>query len=222
MAVERTLSARGKRASLHEGQLTGAPANGVPAQYGVSTGSADFMHVIFVHGPAAVGKHTVGLRLSERTGLPIFHNHLAVDAAMALFDFGSVPFKKMRASIWLTAFSEAAAADRSFIFTFQPEASVESELINDLTDVVEAVGGRIFFVELTCSRETTLERLARPDRSKFGKLTDPELYRAIEGRGGFEFPALPPALVTVNTDTTAPSDTARKIADAIALRIGEQ
>ena len=174
------------------------------------------MYVVFIHGPAAAGKHTIGLRLSEETGLPLFHNHLAVDVARVLFDFGSAGFRKLRAVIWLTAFSEAAAAGRSFIFTFHPEASVEPALISDLTRVVEAAGGRVFFVELTCSRETILARLPLSDRSRFSKLTDPELYRAIEANGGFEFPALPLPLITLDTDHTTPADAARKIADAIA------
>jgi hypothetical protein len=174
------------------------------------------MYVVFIHGPAAVGKYTVGSRLSEQTGLPLFHNHLAVDTALALFDFGSAAFRKVRATIWLTVFSEAAAAGRSFIFTFHPEASVEPALIQELIGVVEAGGGKIFFVELTCSTDTILRRLPNSDRSAFGKLTDPELYRSIEDAGGFEFPDLPAALVSVDTDTSTPDEAARQIADALA------
>jgi hypothetical protein len=176
------------------------------------------MYVVFIHGPTAVGKYTIGSLLSEETGLPLFHNHLAVDAAMALFDFGSIPFKKMRATIWLTAFSEAAAAGRSFIFTFHPEASVEPSLISELTEVVTATGGRVFFVELTCSRKAILERLTDASRSKFGKLSDPDLYCEIEEKGGFEFPAMPQPLVTIDTDDTAPDDAARKIVEAMRMQ----
>jgi hypothetical protein len=178
-----------------------------------------FMYVVFIHGSAATGKYTIGALLSEETGLPLFHNHLAVDAARALFDFGSLPFKKMRATIWLAAFSEAAAAGRSFIFTFHPEASVEPDLISELTQVVTAVGGRVFFVELTCSRKTILERLTGTSRLKFGKLSDPDLYCEIEEKGGFEFPVMPPALVTIDTDDTAPDDAARKIVDAMRVQV---
>ncbi len=177
------------------------------------------MYVVFIHGPAAVGKYTIGVRLSEEMGLPLFHNHLAVDAAQALFAFGSPAFKKMRATIWLTAFAEAAATGQSFIFTFHPEASVEPKLIQDLKDVVSAAGGQVFFVALHCSPKTILVRLQNPNRSKFGKLTDPALYRSIEQGGGFEFPALPPALVAIDTDTTSPTDAALTIAHAIRALI---
>ncbi len=38
----------------------------------------------------------------------LFHNHLTVDLVAALFDFGSEPFVRLRESIWLDAFREAA------------------------------------------------------------------------------------------------------------------
>ena len=61
------------------------------------------MQVIFIHGPAASGKHTIGAELSRLTGLPLFHNHLAVDTALSLFAFGTPEFKNVRASIRVCA-----------------------------------------------------------------------------------------------------------------------
>jgi hypothetical protein len=176
------------------------------------------MYVAFIHGPAAAGKHAIGTHLSAATGLPLFHNHLAVDAAKALFDFGTASFRNMRATIWRSAFTEAAAAGRSFIFTFHPEASVAPALIGDLVQIIESAGGRVFFVELICSRQTILERIANSSRAQFGKLTDPELYKKIEAQGGFEFPPLPAALMTIDTDRTSARDAARQIVEAIEAR----
>jgi len=122
----------------------------------------------------------------------------------------------MRAAIWRTAFAQAATAGQSFIFTFHPEASVEPDLIDALRQLVESRAGHIFFVALTCPRQTTLERLSNASRSNFGKLTDPDLYNQIDANGGFEFPALPSALITIDTGSTAPDDAARKIAYAVA------
>jgi hypothetical protein len=52
-------------------------------------------------------------------------------------------------------------------------------------------------------------------RTKFGKLTDPELFQAIEARGGFDFPNLPEALLVVDTDLHAPGAAAALIAKAV-------
>ena len=91
------------------------------------------MDVLFLHGPAAAGKHTIGTLLSTLVDMPLFHNHLVVDAVSALFDFGTEPFIQLREEMWLSAFKIAADASRSFIFTFNPESTVEPELIKLLS-----------------------------------------------------------------------------------------
>lgn len=173
------------------------------------------MQVVFIHGAPASGKHTIGVRLAERTGLPLFHNHLAVDTAMSLFAFGTGAFDRMRAVIWRTAFAEAAAVGKSFIFTFNPESTVDPALIQELCASVRGAGGRVHFVELVCSRETILRRLGNEDRRTFRKLTDTERYRAVEAQGGFAFPPLPPPLLVIDTDALTPEEAAGRIAAAI-------
>jgi len=99
------------------------------------------MQLIFIHGPAACGKLTVATELAAITGLRLFHNHLTVDLVAALFEFGSEPFVRLRESIWLDAFREAGEADRSLVFTFHPEASVQPDLPARVVSTVTA-GGR--------------------------------------------------------------------------------
>ncbi|MEX1993220.1 MAG: hypothetical protein WD929_01050 [Steroidobacteraceae bacterium] len=173
------------------------------------------MRVVFIHGPVASGKHTIGKLLAGRTGLPLFHNHLAVDLALAMFPFGSPGFVRLRAQLWRAAFKEATAARRSFIFTFNPEATVASHLIEDLRAIVEGGGGRMLYVELCCPRETILQRLGNESRSAFGKLTDHALYEEIERNGGFKFPPLPEPLVRIDTATLTAEQAAERIAAAI-------
>jgi hypothetical protein len=173
------------------------------------------MHVVFIHGPAASGKHTIGSRLARLTGLPLFHNHLAVDTALSLFPFGSPEFRNLRAAIWRAAFGEAAAAGQSFIFTFHPEATVDPALIGELVDAVQSKGGRVHFVELLCSPETVLQRLVETSRKKFGKLTDPRLYEALKSQGAFEFPPLPRPMLKVDTELLDADAAAHAITQAL-------
>jgi hypothetical protein len=179
------------------------------------------MRVIFLHGPPAVGKYTIGVRLSELTKLPLFHNHLAVDAAMSLFAFGTPEFSRLRAAIWRAAFEEASKAHQSFIFTFSPEASVAPGLIAELCATIQSGGGKVHFVQLACSRETILARMGDAGRAKFGKLTDPELFKAVEARGAFNFPALPRSTVVVDTDQYDAETAARIITDAVGVSQGD-
>src|SRR5688572_3021423 len=158
------------------------------------------MQVVFIHGPAASGKHTIGSHLSRLTGLPLFHNHIAVDAALSLFEFGTEGFKNVRAAVWRAVFREAARSGRSFIFTFHPEASVDPGLVTDLVGLIESAGASVLFIELVCTPESVLERIGNPSRAEFGKLTDPNLYQRLEEQGAFAFPPLPAAFMRIDTN----------------------
>lgn len=173
------------------------------------------MQVVFIHGPAASGKHTIGKLLAGHTGLPLLHNHLAVDQALVQFPFGSPGFVQLRAKLWRTAFEEATAAQRSFIFTFHPEATVAPQLLQELRAIVEAGGGRVHFIELTCPQDAILARLGNASRSAFGKLTDRGMYEEIERAGGFRFPPLPEPLLRIDTGQVTAEQAAARIADAL-------
>ena len=188
---------------------------------GLHTTDSLFMHVIFLHGAPASGKYTVGVKLSRLTGIPLFHNHLAVDAALGLFAFGTPSFNRLRATIWQAAFEEAAKANQSFIFTFNPESTVAPGLISELCKSIQSVNGRIYFIQLTCSRETILNRLGLASRAASGKLTDPGLFKSIEAQGAFNFPAFPQALVVVDTDEHDADAAALIIADAVGTAQGD-
>ena len=60
------------------------------------------MRLIFVYGLPATGKLTVARELALITGFQVFHNHLAVDLLLSVFEFGSRPFVELREQIWLS------------------------------------------------------------------------------------------------------------------------
>lgn len=196
--------------------LTVADALGTAELGSLVTTCGIFMFIAFIHGPIASGKHTIGTHLSAMTGLPLFHNHIAVDAALSLFPFGTDAFKKMRAAIWLTAFAEAAKSGRSFIFTFSPESTVDATLIDQLANAVASHGGKIAFIELRCSREAILKRLGSASRSRFNKLTDPDLFVQIDRDGGFDFPPMPSPLLSIDSEAASPESAAASIAAALS------
>ena len=43
------------------------------------------MKLIFIYGPPASGKLTIAEILSERTGIPLFHNHLSRDSVKDMY-----------------------------------------------------------------------------------------------------------------------------------------
>lgn len=117
--------------------------------------------LVFLIGPPAVGKMTVGLALEELTGLRLFHNHLSIEAVLPIFPFGSEPFSRLVGEFRVRIFEEVAESDLpGLIFTYvwafdQPEDLV---FVEKMKQVFEVRGGRVVFVELWSDLETRLAR----------------------------------------------------------------
>jgi len=176
--------------------------------------------VIFIHGPAAAGKFTIGSLVSEQLGLPLFHNHLTVDLVKTLFDFGTSAFISLRAEIWRSSFLAAADEGVSFVFTFNPERTVAPSLIDELSDIVTSAGGRILYIELECAEAEIERRIGNASRRRFGKLTDADLYRRFRAQGGFEFPPFLEPLVSIDTESTSPDAAAQRIVESVRQALG--
>ena len=176
------------------------------------------MELVFIYGPAAVGKLTVARELSRRLGARLFHNHLVVDALTAVFEFGSEPFVELREAIWLSVFREAARGRIPLIFTFAPERTVRPRFVRDAVDAVESEGGRIVFVELTCPPDVLESRVESDSRAEFGKLHSLELFRELRSAGAFDYPPLPEPVVTIDTSLCSPLEAAERIAKEIRDR----
>ena len=176
------------------------------------------MNLIFLFGFPGVGKLTVAQELSNLAGLKTFHNHLAVDLALSLFEFGSQPFVELREKVWLAAFAQAVEADLAgLIFTFAFDRSVRSSFIEKTKEIVESAGGEVLFVELTCSVPELERRIAQPSRQRFGKIGSVELFRELNEGGMFVDPGIPAERLTVDTTALFPTDAAKLIATKLTL-----
>ncbi len=177
------------------------------------------MKLIFLYGPVAAGKLTVARELARITGLPLFHNHLVVDAVGAVFPFGSESFVKLRERFWMETFTEAAGAQRSLIFTFAPERTVAPDFPHRVQALVEAAGGQVCFVQLTVSGQEQERRIADPSRARFGKLMSRDLLRELRPMFEACLAAMPAPQIVIDTDTATPEAAARQIAAAPACRL---
>lgn len=134
----------------------------------------------------------------------LFHNHLVVDALLALFEFGSEPFRRLREQWWLEAFAAArtAALERhratgqrsTVLFTYCPESTVAPDFFERLAAVVEAAAPagkgdesaapdsgrcRLRFLRVRCERDVALSRVDSASRRGTGKATDAALMRSL-------------------------------------------
>jgi hypothetical protein len=173
--------------------------------------------LVFLHGPPAAGKLTVGRELARLTGFALFHNHLMVDALTPVFEFGSRPFVELREELWLRVLDEAAGADRSVIFTFAPERTVRATFAPALESLVRAHAGRVWFVELRCDDDELERRIADPSRRGSGKLHSVALFRELRDDGAFRYQGLPVPHLSIDTTRVAPGDAAHRIVERFRL-----
>ena len=171
------------------------------------------MKLIFLHGPAAAGKLTVGRALQELTGFRLFHNHLVVDTLLSVFPFGTPSFVQLREQTWLSVFEAAAKDDISIIFTFAPESTVNPGFVEAAVAVVQAAGGKICFVELTCPIDVLEQRMEDPSRAQFLKLNSVAVFRELRQKGADRFPALPSSGLSIDTSAVEPKEAARRICE---------
>ncbi len=167
------------------------------------------MKLVFLHGPAAAGKFTVGRELAALTGFEFYHNHLVVDEVLKEHAFGTPGFVAGRDRRWREHFTAAAATDRKLIFTFNPENSVPQAFIDWLFALP---GVTLLAVELKLSEAAIEARLATDQRKGFRKLTDLALYRQLRDSGVFATPVIPRTDLAIDTEHTSPAEASARIA----------
>jgi chloramphenicol 3-O-phosphotransferase len=175
--------------------------------------------LVFLHGPAAAGKYTVGRELAARTGFELYHNHLVVDEVLKQHAFGTPGFVTERDRRWREHFT-AAAGDpkRRLIFTFNPENSVPQAFIDWLFTTLPARGVTLHSVGLTLSEAAIEARLATDQRKQFRKLVDLPLYRQLRASGTFTAPVIPRTDLEIDTEHSTPAESAHRI--ALHFRLG--
>ncbi len=187
--------------------------------------------LVFIIGPPAVGKMTVGLELSALTGIPLFHNHQSIEAVLPVFDFGTEPFNRLVSGFRDRMFIEVAESELpGLIFTYvwafdQPG---DRDFIERQKGIFEARGGRAVFVELWADQETRLKRnrtdlrlAAKPskrDVEESGRrlVALDEEYQLVS-KGSFPFPDY----LRIDNSDLPPGTVAELIAEHFGLPLRE-
>lgn len=170
------------------------------------------MRLVFLHGPPAAGKYTIGREVAALTGFELYHNHLVVDDVLKLHAFGTPGFVTARDHAWRTHLG-AAARDpgRRLVFTFNPENTVPQSFIDWLFAEVPARGGHLHSVGLRLNEAAIEARLASEQRRGFRKLTDHALYRQLRDCGAFASPHIPRTDLLLDTEHSSAVDSAARI-----------
>jgi len=182
------------------------------------------MNLVFIYGPPAVGKTTIGRELAALTGYRFFYNHLTVPAAKAIFPDSQEPhpnpaYTQLLHSLRLTGLEAAAAAGLDTIFTIAYSGAVDDPFITRIVDVFESHGGKVHFAELHAPEDELFRHVAEPEREALhmGKMTDPKRLQALlETRN--MFCTVPYSnVLKLDTSKIKPRQAAQKIIEKFGL-----
>ncbi len=119
--------------------------------------------LVFIVGPPAVGKMTVGHELAQQTGLRLFHNHHTIDLVLRFFAFGTPPFRRLVGEFRRRIFEEVAASDLPgliFTYVWAFDDARDAATVEEYVGIFRQRNGRVMFVELEASQAERLRRNA--------------------------------------------------------------
>jgi len=118
------------------------------------------MHLVFVFGPPAVGKMTVGREICARTGYKLLHNHMTVEPVLDVFPFGSPPFRRLVDEFRRRILEKAVLALDGLVMTMVWGLDLEEDLtlVSSYVELVERSDGQVTFVELAAPLDARLAR----------------------------------------------------------------
>ncbi len=158
------------------------------------------MKLVIIIGNAAVGKMTVGQELMKITDLRLFHNHMTIEPIIEIFGyFNGRAISRLRRVIF-EEFAESNLYGMIFTFMWAFDQPSDWEAVKQITDLFEAKGGEVYYVELVTNKEERLRRNVTENRlankaskrdirgSELRLHKDDEIYRleSIEGEMTFE------------------------------------
>jgi hypothetical protein len=172
-------------------------------------------HVI-IYGPPGAGKLTVARVLAERYDMRLLDNHLSVDPALRLFDFGTPEFAVLVERIRVLLLRSAARAGLDVVSTFVYAHVVDDDHLASLIAASADAGAHVTLVQLAPSTEALEVRVQAGSRVGTTKITDPDLLRRLL----FEFDLRTPAHsddLVIDNSTLPAEEAAELIADHVGL-----
>ncbi len=174
------------------------------------------MNLIFLYGPPASGKLTIAEGLSERTGIPLFHNHLSRDLVKDIYGDKLRDNYALVDRIRFDVLDYCSKNQTDLIFTYVYEGSDDDENVRDFIRTIESNGGTVLFVEITATREDLIDRVGNDSRKRYKKLTDSDIMRKItEDMSIYSIPFV--ESLKINTSTLSPEESVEAIVNEFSL-----
>lgn len=124
--------------------------------------------LLYLIGPPAVGKMTMGQELARRTDFHLFHVHQLVDLLTAYFPFGSPPFEALHRTYRRLFVEEAVRAGLNLVMTggFDLLLPAHRDLLWHWIAPYLEHDGQVLFVELLAPLSVRLQRNQTENRRR--------------------------------------------------------
>lgn len=174
------------------------------------------MKLYFIYGPPASGKLTIAEKLSEKTGVPLFHNHLSRDIVKDIYRDELGANYSLVDKIRRDVFEYCAKQGTDLIFTFVYGGSDDDENVKGHIDSIEKNNGEVVFIELTTNKTELLERVGSESRKRYKKLLDPAvLDKFLDSIDNLSIPYV--ESLKVDTSVLSPDEASDYIARELSI-----
>lgn len=172
------------------------------------------MKLLFLYGPPAAGKYTVGAEIAERTGYKLFHNHMTVDISRVLFGEAHNNWAQASAlkdQLRMDVIRTAAEQNIDLIFTLAYTRGASDQFVYDVVKTVTDNHGCVCFVQLHAPRAVLHSRINNTSRHLLGKPTSSQHLDEKFARGGVDLPVLFTNNLRLDTSLLDPQEAAERV-----------
>ncbi|MBX2840069.1 MAG: hypothetical protein KTR35_24650 [Gammaproteobacteria bacterium] len=173
--------------------------------------------LVLLHGPPASGKLTIANEISKLVKARVFHNHLTLDVAKSLINFGDPGFWDLVYDLRLLSLRAYFEHGNDIaVTTWCYEEPDDIELFKQYKRIASATNARVLPVFLRCELSNLESRAANTHRLEMEKLSDKERLREVVLAKNYC--AIPDELcITVDSNTETPESNAQRIVDRFRL-----
>jgi len=175
------------------------------------------MKLLFIYGPPASGKLTIAEKISERTAIPLFHNHLSRDLVKDIYKDKLNENYKLVDRIRFDVLDYCSKNDTDLIFTYVYAGSDDDDNVRKFIKTIEDNNGEVLFIELSASQDDLIARVNNESRKRYKKLTDPEIMKEItQDMSIYSIPFI--KALKINTSLISPDDIASAVIETYQLQ----